>query len=278
MRLCRESVSRISGLRHPILSGPLRATLASLGAPPSIVLVHSSLSACGYVPGGAQAIISALRAWCGGSTLVMPTHSYCYPDSGCKVPVFDPKSTPSVVGAITNSFMCQPGVSRSLHPTHSLAAEGPRAKAIIEGHEACLTPCGVGTPYERLLQSDAGVLMFGVTLNCYTLFHTAEDAAGVPYLYEAEPYVLKMNEPTGAIRTILMKRQDMRTQRRFDEMDAWFEDQGLLERRRLGRGELLWIPHSRTAHAALVAELRKDPFFLVGRRALARFPSEDRPS
>ena len=160
-QICSSS----SRLRHTILSRSLNATLASLGAPPSIVLVHSSLSACGFVPGGPKAVISALRAWCAELTLVMPTHSYCYPDKDGNVPIFDRKSTSSAVGAITNSFMGFSDVSRSLHPTHSLAAEGPCASAIIEGHDACLTPCGAGTPYERLVQWDAGVLMFGVTLD-----------------------------------------------------------------------------------------------------------------
>ena len=32
------------------------------------------------------------------------------------------------------------------------------------------TPCGVGTPYEKLVTQEFSVLMFGVTLNTYTLF------------------------------------------------------------------------------------------------------------
>jgi aminoglycoside 3-N-acetyltransferase len=277
-RLYRKSIGRVSGLRHPILARSLRATLVSLGTPPRIVFFHSSLSACGYVRGGAEAVISALRAWCAGSTLAMPTHSYCYPDSRGEVPVFDPRSTPSVVGSITNAFARQPGVSRSLHPTHSLAAEGPLAQTLIAGHENCETPCGPGTPYERLVNWDAGILMFGVTLDCYTLFHTAEDAAKVPYLYEAEPYDLKMNNPAGGVRTIRMKRQDMQVQRRFAEMDNWFEEQGFLERRRLGCGELLWIAHSRAAHSALVAQLGANPFLLVSKQARENLSSAARPS
>jgi aminoglycoside 3-N-acetyltransferase len=267
VRLYRKSIDRLSGLRHPILARTLQETLASLGTPPRIIFVHSSLSKCGYVHGGAKAVISALRVWCAGSTLAMPTHSYCYPDSRGNAPVFDPRSTPSVAGAVTNTFARQAGVSRSLHPTHSLAAEGPLAQALIAGHENCTTPCGPGTPYERLVIWDAGILMFGVTLECYTLFHTAEDTAQVPYLYEAEPYDLKINDPTGGARTIRMKRQDMRVRRQFADMDVWLAERGLIQRRRLGRGELMWIAHSRAAHAELVAQLRRDPFFLVSKRA-----------
>jgi aminoglycoside 3-N-acetyltransferase len=276
VRLYRNSMDRIWGLRYPILAQSLRETLASFGTPPRIVLVHSSLSACGYVAGGAAAVISAMRAWCAGSTLAMPTHSYCYPDSRGNLSVFDARSTPSSVGAITNAFARQPGVLRSLHPTHSLAAEGPLAQALIAGHENCDTPCGAGTPYERLVNWDAGILMFGVTLECYTLFHTAEDAAKVPYLYEAKPYDLKMNDPAGRVRTIRMQRQNMQVQRRFAELDSWFEKRGFLERRRLGRGQLLWIAHSRAAHATLVAQLVTDPFILASTQARENLSSEAR--
>jgi aminoglycoside 3-N-acetyltransferase len=183
-----------------------------------------------------------------------------------------------VVGAITRAFARQTGVLRSLHPTHSLAAEGPLARMLIAGHDYCDTPCGCGTPYERLVNGDAGILMFGVTLECYTLFHTAEDAAKVPYLYEPKQYDLKVNDPMCGVRTIRMKRQDMRVQRRFAEMDSWLETLGLLERRRLGRSELLWIAHSRATHAALLAQLGTDPFFLVSTQARERLATAARPS
>ena len=45
-----------------------------------------------------------------------------------------------------------------------------------------------------MVRQDASVLMFGVTLNSYTLFHTAEDEAEVPYCYEEEPYSLRVRD------------------------------------------------------------------------------------
>ena len=231
--------------------------------PPRLLLVHGSLSACGRIRGGAATVIRALRAWNAPGALAMPTHTYCYPSAGETCPVFDTRRTQSVVGAISEEFRRQPGVRRSLHPTHSLACDGADAEAIIAGHEDCDTPCGPGTPYERLIERDAAVLMFGATLNAYTFFHTAEDAAAVPYLYESEPVTLMWRDLDGTVREMSMRRQDMSVARRFQEMDGWLQERGLLHRVTLGCGELLLLPHSREVNDAVVERLRADSFFLA---------------
>lgn len=233
----------------------------------NILTVHGSLSACGYIKGGPRTVVEALREWISDQALVMPTHTFCYPDKNGITPIYDGRSTPSVVGAITDYFWRQPAVIRSSHPTHSLAASGPGSEELCQKHELCETPCGAGTPYERLVEQDCSVLMFGATMNTYTLFHTAEDKAQVPYLYEREPYNLRFRDQDGTVRSIVMRRQDMHVTRRFGEMDTWLEEQGLLKRRRLGWGELLFIPHAGDLHERVVKELRQDPLFLVADEA-----------
>jgi len=136
------------------------------------------------------------------------------------------------------------------------------AEELCNGHDAADTPCGSGTPYARLVQKRCGVLLFGVTLDSYTLFHTAEDEARAPYQY----FPIRCHflvQDGGTTRTLSMKRQDMNVSRRFGAMEGWFENRGLLKRSPLGRGELLFIPDAARAHAALVAQLKDDPFFLV---------------
>jgi len=232
---------------------------------PRLVMVHSSLSACGRVTGGAEAVIAALQTWNAGGTTAMPTHAYCYPSTAGEAPLFDQRTTRSVVGAITERFRQMPDVQRSRHPTHALSAIGPAAEFLVHGHETCDTPCGPATPYERLIAADAAVVMFGASLDAYTFFHTAEDAAAVPYLYEPSPVTLRYLDAEGRERTMAMKRHDMRVVRSFSEKDTWLESRGLLRRQALGRGELLLIPHAAQAHAAIVAALRDDPWFLTTR-------------
>ncbi|MFN2406719.1 MAG: AAC(3) family N-acetyltransferase [Pyrinomonadaceae bacterium] len=233
-----------------------------------VLLVHSSLSACGSIEGGPATVISALRSWISPrAVLALPTHTWSYPDKNGVAPIYDYTATPSLVGAITNYYWPQPGVLRSLHPSHSLACSGPEAEELSAGHEFCETPCGAGTPYQRIAEGNSSVLMFGATLDAYTLFHTAEDAAHVPYLYAPEQVTLRTRRKDGVIQSINMWRQDMTVTRRFAATVDWLSEQGVVVRRRLGLGELLFIPNAQALHETLVRMLRRDPLFLVDEKA-----------
>lgn len=240
-------------------------TLKGFGANDSeTLLVHSSLSACGYVDGGPATVIRALRGWISENTLLaMPTHTWCYPDAQGNTAVYDAEATPSLVGAITDFFWRQNSVVRSLHPSHSLACQGPGSEEFCLHHEERETPCGHDTPYERIATSRSSVLMFGATLDSYTLFHTAEDAAKVPYLYKRDKVVLKSKMNDGTIRDVPSWRQDMDVPRRFAEMADWLEKEGLLKRRSLGKGELLFIPRADLLHERIVKEMQSNPLLLV---------------
>ncbi len=227
------------------------------------LLVHSSLSKCGYINGGGGTVVAALEEYISGGTLVMPTHTYCYPDKDGIAPIFEVVSTRSRVGAITEFFRQQVGVFRSIHPTHSIACRGRAREDLCRGHELCDTPCGTGTPYERLVDRDCSVVMFGTTMDSYTLFHTAEHETQVPYLYETTPCTLRYVDMAGTVRSLIMWKHDMQIARRFAAMDSWLEEHGLLFKSRLGRGELLIIPRAGDLHLRLVKELRRDPLFLV---------------
>jgi aminoglycoside 3-N-acetyltransferase len=178
--------------------------------------------------------------------------------------VFDPATTPSQTGLITNHFRQMPGVVRSLSPSHSLAARGNQATELCAGHDRCSTPCGPGTPYEKLIQRDAAVLMFGATMHTYTLFHTAEDAAACDYLYYKEPFRMRVCDH-GQTRELQIHRQDMSVKRRFVAMDTVLEREHLLHRVPLGIGELLWIVSSHQTHKFLLEQLRQDPHYLLKR-------------
>lgn len=247
----------------------IREALESYGAfKTDLLLVHSSLSACGSIEGGPATVISALQSWITDrAALALPTHTWSYPDATGVAPVFDYTSTPSVVGTITNHFWRQPRVVRSQHPSHSIACIGPGAEELCRDHELRETPCGAGTPYLKIAEGNSSVLMFGATMDSYTLFHTAEDAADVPYLYMPQQFTLRTKGPDDVVRSVQMWRQDMGVARRFAATADWLAEQGLLIRRKLGLGELLFIPSARALHETMVNTLRRDPLFLVDEKA-----------
>jgi aminoglycoside 3-N-acetyltransferase len=133
-------------LRNPIGPNEMRRALGGLmGDGVDLLFVHSSLSPLGRFTAGLEDVVAALHEFSG--TLGLPTHSYCYPEfPGEPAPVFDPASTPSQNGLLTEVFRGQPNARRSVHSTHSLALAGP-LQPLVEGHAECDTPCGIGTPY-----------------------------------------------------------------------------------------------------------------------------------
>ena len=142
------------------------------------VLVHSSLSSLGYVEGGADTVVDALLAVIApGGTLAMPS----FPLKGSMLDyvqsrvVFDVRTTPSRMGKITGIFRQREGVLRSLHPTHSIAALGPDAKRLTEGHARCPTPFGPGSPFVRLIELGGKILCLGVEIAYITSYHALED-------------------------------------------------------------------------------------------------------
>ncbi|HET9526936.1 MAG TPA: AAC(3) family N-acetyltransferase [Pyrinomonadaceae bacterium] len=271
-RITEGVVRRFKRARRKLVrlnEAKIREALESCGAFKSdLLLVHSSLSACGSIDGGPETVVNALRSWITDrAALALPTHTWSYPDASGVAPVYDFRATPSVVGTITNYYWRQPGIVRSQHPSHSIAISGPGAEDLCRDHELRETPCGPGTPYLSIAEGNSSVLMFGATMDAYTLYHTAEDAAEVPYLYLPEQVTLRTRGADDVVREVEMWRQDMSVARRFAATADWLVEQGLLIRRRLGLGELLFIPSARALHERMVETMRRDPLFLVDEKA-----------
>ena len=114
----------------------VRDALCTLGVTDGdILLFHSSLKSFGYIEGGADAVIDgALLAVGDCGTLVAPT--LVQRDFANAYKNWDKNRTPSDVGRITEVFRKRPEALRSDQATHSVAAIGPMAKFLTEGHTA----------------------------------------------------------------------------------------------------------------------------------------------
>lgn len=156
----------------------------------SAVMVHSSLGKIGWTVGGPVTVIRALLEVLGpDGTLVMPAESPGVSDPvewndervsiewheeiREHLPVFDPDTTPTTMGAIPEAFRTYPGTVRSNHPLVSVCAYGRLAQEITAEHS--LEFCeGRGTPFEKLYDLDAKTLLLGVGFDRCTSLHYAE--------------------------------------------------------------------------------------------------------
>lgn len=163
------------------------------------VLVHSSVKNIGEVLGKADAIIDSLIEYFRDGLVVMPTLSHSMVNTAH--PRFSVRDTPSCVGALPEIFRKRPGVRRSLHPTHSVAAIGKDAAAFVEGHEKFNTPCARTSPWGRLVDRKAKILFVGTGICCNTLLHGVEEWMNVPdTLTEKEEPLLVIDENGTEIR------------------------------------------------------------------------------
>jgi aminoglycoside 3-N-acetyltransferase len=176
---------------RPKTTDSLRQDLVALGLTSGMtIMVHSALGQVGWTVGGPVAVIRALLSAIGpDGTLVMPAESpgvsdpAGWNDARVKpewhdtirehLPVFDPLTTPTTMGAIPEAFRTYPETLRSNHPMVSVCANGRHAPAIIEEHSLAFCE-GRGTPFEKLYVLDAWTLLLGVGFDRCTSLHYAE--------------------------------------------------------------------------------------------------------
>lgn len=157
------------------------------------LMVHSSLSAFGWVEGGANAVIEALMEATGKEgTILMPSfnHGAAFGEKGQGY--YDPKETPTTNGTIPDTFWRLPDVYRSLNPTHPFAAWGKNAKRYVENHHLTFT-MGEDSPLGLLALEDGYQINLGTTHRTTTAKHVAETIKRVRCLgLRTEEYLVKL--------------------------------------------------------------------------------------
>ena len=224
------------------------AGLRELGLiPGDKVLVHSSVAAVGPVEGGPEAVIDALLEAVGPEGLVVvPTFASPRP--------FDRRSSPTGLGVLPDLFWRRPGAVRSLHPTHSVAAIGRGAEALLRGHEQAPTAYAEGTPYHALALTGGKILLLGVDQDRNTTLHAAEALAKAAYLKDITASYLDDvgQEVTIPVAAMAGPHRD------FLGLDARFRAAGVMTTGRIGQAVCRLLDTGGMLRVALEA-LRDDP-------------------
>ncbi len=219
----------IKKTRAPATVGTLKAEFSALGILPGMVLlVHSSLSALGWICGGAVAVIQALLEALGEEgTLVMTTFTAGLTDPKhwqhppvpedwkdtirAETPAFDPLLTPTrQMGKIAETFRTWPGAVRSNHPHCSFAALGPHADKIVSDHQL-ENGLGEGSPLARIYELDGWVLLLGVGFGNNSSMHLSEYRAsytGKAYDLNGAPMVVDGRRQWVPVRDLLVDSDD----------------------------------------------------------------------
>ena len=208
--------------------------------PGGVALVHSSLSALGRVPGGAETVIGGLLAALGPQgTLLMPALSYEH----------------------AKTFRTHPGTLRSICPTHSVCGFGPLAGELLGEHHLDDTPCGPRSPFRRLPAAGGQIVFLGCGLRPNTSMHSVEEVVVPPYLF-GMMIEYDVILPDGSHRTQHCRSHDFRGWRqRYDRIG------GLLDKDSLKTGmvmaALTHVIEARVMWEAALAAYGRDALFFV---------------
>lgn len=232
--------------------------------PHGTLLIHSSLKAIGPVDGGADTVLDAWSQYMRDGLLVFPTHTWR--QIGRETMVFDSRTLPSCVGILPELFRHRPGVLRSLHPTHSVAALGKGAKEYIHGEETRTTPCPREGCWGKLLDLDADILFLGCTLRSNTFLHGVEEWEDIPDRLDAKTQHLTIIGPDGEEYQTDMHRHNCLAcddvSENYIKMEPVFAQRGAIRYGRFGDAKCV-IGNARRMRDVTVEMLKREPQLFI---------------
>ncbi len=223
-----------------------------------IIMVHSSFKSLGYVPNGAETVIQGLLLAVESSgTLLMPALSYG------QIPheIHKSRETPSNVGAIPEYFRRCAGIRRSLHPTHSLCGKGKAVDELFRDHHLDRTPCGPNSPFNRMIDFGAKILMIGCGLKPNTTMHALEEYIVPPYLFGEECLYTITDWNGNTFRKTYTRHGFKGWEQRYDRI-AQLPDTHFITVGRTLEAETFLLDAA-TLKSAVLARLKENPLFFV---------------
>jgi aminoglycoside 3-N-acetyltransferase len=157
-------------------------------------MVHTRMSAIGWVVGGSQPVVEALLDAIGPDGTLMayagweddPWHLAEWPAAWqrayrAELPPFDPELSEAdhEMGRLPERIRTWPGAKASTGHVMRMVAVGRRAGWLTRG-QPWDHPAGPGSPLAKLAEADGQVLMLGAPMDTLTLLHHAESLVEVP--------------------------------------------------------------------------------------------------
>lgn len=264
-RLRNRYVNRFMAFDNERLEALLRRLGLTEG---DTVFAHVAYNRFLGFQGGPGDVIEVLQKIVGPSgTILMPTLPFRrtaveYAENN---PLTDLGRAPSAMGFVTEIFRRMPGVVRSAHPTHPVAAWGARARELTQDHHQSETPCGKHSPFLRLPEVRGKILFLGAGINTMTFYHGVEEVIE-PHMptspFTTSWYELQTRDSEGVVRTTrtrlfdpaMSKRRDMRLLLpELRRSRVWFEGRlGQLSVSLVGAAETLNVCEQMAARGEFV--------------------------
>lgn len=219
------------------------------------VLVHTRMSALGWIAGGEVAVIQALLRVLGDSgTLMMPAFTAdnsdpanwenppvpasWWPVIRAHIPAYDPDITPTYqVGRVAEAFRRWPGVLRSDHPQASFAALGRHAADLTAQPTTLERLFDDDSPIGKLYDLDGYVFLLGSDHANNTSLHLAEYRATFPKRFFQEGTAMLVD---GQRKWVTFTMQDI-DDRDFAQIGDAYEAAHNIPRGRVGKGEVRFM-------------------------------------
>lgn len=214
--------------------------------PSDTIMMHSSMKAIGDVEGGANTVLDALSEYLAEGLLVLPQHTFNTIDADN--PKFYVAETQPHIGILTELFFERPEVKRSLHPTHSVGAIGADAEEFVADHEHCETPAPKGSPYWKLLERKAKILLVGVDLIRNTYIHGIEEWVDIPDRLTDEQQNLITVLPDGTEIPVPSHRHIGSISRHYWKVEEILAKKGAIEYAKFGDADVLVCDAERLNH------------------------------
>ena len=223
------------------------------------VALGASLRSLGSMESGADTLIDALLGVVGtAGTLLIPTYTPVQPLSRLRTPrvsgaPFDPASTKSYTGVLSEAIRARNGAIRSRHPTNSMAALGAGSKRLLGTHDETAPAYG---PFRTLADMGGKVLSIGIGARVVGLQHQAQAEAGLLAVVPSKCGAL-YRDRTGTVRVFRRPDKGGCTQE-LPLLIRELHERGILQEGRLGQARVL-VGHAQATLDTLTDALRRNP-------------------